>query len=203
MKRYIIFFILFLFIPCFAAKSVIHDPLENTFIYNPNIIIRSDIKEDLNYFLDKYNRKWSKQTKNRVVNLLFKGQKEFDIDYKIILSIVAIESQFKIRCIGKNKKSVDYGLTQQNSKYIKKRYRKAEIYLKKYRIKCYNSKFDLSKNIFSCFIFLDEIRQHEKIIYFDQWIKAYNVGIRGSTLDSYQKVADRYYKKFRRHYEYI
>ena len=159
------------------------------------------MEKDLDYMLTKYNRKWSYDNKNKCIHLLCKGQKEFDIDYKIVLSIIAIESQFDITAYNKNYKkkklkSIDYGLTQQNSLHYLKRYKSAERYLKKHGIKYTSSKYDMAKNIYACFIYLKDISDYAGFIHFRDYITAYNQGVTGATVNN----NDDYYNKFMQEY---
>lgn len=185
----------------FSACGTKEDPLKNSFIIDNQKLQKDIIKSNLNLFLIQYDRKWSKTNKNKVVNALYYGEKEFNIDHKIVLSIIAIESRFNITAKGYNSGSIDYGLTQQNSKYIKQRYEASKKYLDKYNLKYSDTIFDINQNIFSCYIYLNEIDKSSLVNSFNQMIKAYNVGIKGSTLKDWrQPIADRYYEKFAMNY---
>jgi len=199
-KILILWFVILLVVKCSHENKIITDPLINTYKVDNVKLTKDIIKSDLNHFLHKYNRNWSEQNKNRCIELLYKGQLEFDIHYKIVLSIVAIESQFKIDAIGKNKKSIDYGLAQINSRYLKQRYRATEQYLNQHKIKYTDSKFDMNKNIYSCFMYLKNIMEYGDLVQFSDHIKSYNVGIRGCKLNTMQKSANIYYNKFIQEY---
>jgi len=191
MKKFLTTLVLFILVSNCTAKP---DPIRHGKIH-PNTI-KNNIKNDLNYFLLKHKQRWSKQNKKRFVEIVYKGQKEFGIKYKIVLSIISIESRYHIQAVGKNRKTTDYGLTQQNSKYMKKRYKRTEKYLKKNNLRYSRSKFDMCKNVFSCFMYLKTITKSKSIRNFKEVICAYNVGIRGVRLNKYQKPANRYYQKF-------
>lgn len=178
-------------------KVVLKDPLDNSYLLDRRVIQESSIRDNLSYFLIKYNRKWAKSTRERCVNILYKGQQEFDIDYKIILSIISIESQFDIKAKGKNKNSIDYGLCQINSKYLKQRYKASEQLLKEYKIYFNkNDKYDIALNIFSSFMYLKDIHRYSDLIQFSDYITAYNQGVRGCKRNN----DSRYYEKFMKEY---
>ena len=202
MRKYLIlWFVILLVVKCSPEQQTIVDPLINTYKVDNTKLTKSIIKDDLNYFLHKYNRHWSKANKNKCINALYYGQQEWNIDYKIVMAIISVESQYKIAVKGKNirkgkVKSIDYGLCQQNSKYIKQRYKATEQYLDKYKIKHTNSNFDIGKNIFSCYKLLRSTSDFHDLILFRDFIASYNVGVRGVKLVHMQKTADIYYSKF-------
>jgi len=196
-KFLILWFIILLVVKCSNEKSITIDPLINAYKVDNVKLDKSIIKDSLNHFLHKYNRKWSQENKQKCIDALYYGQQEFDIDYKIVMSLISIESQYRIVVIGKNKNgSKDFGLSQQNSRYIKQRYRAAEEYLNKYKIKYSNSNFDISKNIFSCYMLLRDTNEYGNLILFRDYIASYNVGIRGIRQEHTQKIADKYFNKF-------
>jgi len=200
-KFLILWFIILLVVKCSNEKSITIDPLINAYKVDNVKLDKSIIKDSLNHFLHKYNRKWSQENKQKCIDALYYGQQEFDIDYKIVMSLISIESQYRIVVTGKNirrgkVKSIDYGLTQQNSKYIKQRYKSTEEYLNKYKIKYTNSNFDIGKNIFSCYMLLRDTNEYGSLIMFRDYIASYNVGIRGIRQEHTQKIADKYFNKF-------
>lgn len=185
----------------FSACGEKRDPLTDAVIIDNEKLHKDIIQSNLNLFLFQYNRKWSKHNYYKVIDALYYGEQEFDIDHKIVLSIIAIESRFKINAIGRNSDSVDYGITQQNSLHIKQRYEASKKYLDKYNLKYSDTVFDINQNIFSCYMYLSEIDRSHLVNSFSQMIKAYNVGIRGSTLkDRRQSKANIYYEKFALNY---
>ena len=168
-------------------------------------LIHFFIKDDLNHFLKKYKQNWTDKNRNHCINILYCGQQEFQIDYKIILGLIATESEFRITVQRKNirkgrVKSVDFGLTQQNSRYYKDRYRATIPYLKQYRIKYTDSKFDMAKNIFSCYMILSDTNKYGNLIHFKDFIASYNVGVHGTKHDYMQKTIDEYYNRFMKNY---
>ena len=202
MRKYLIlWFIILLVVKCSNEKSITVDPLINTYKVDNTKLNKSIIEDSLNYFLHKYKRKWSNENKQKCIDALYYGQQEWNIDYKIVMSLISIESQYRIVVIGKNKNgSKDYSLTQQNSKYIKYRYKATEEYLNHYKIKYTNSNFDIGKNIFACYMLLRDTNEYGNLIMFRDYIASYNVGIRGVRLGHMQETADVYYSKFLKEY---
>lgn len=180
-----IILLLSLCIGCNQSQSpmiiTMSDPLKNAYEikFNYKEDYKKQVRNDIDFFLKKHNRKWSEQNIDKLMIALIIGQQEFNINYKAILAIISIESNFKITAVGKNKGSEDYGLTQQNSLYYEMRYKSAEKYLDKYGIKYGDSKFDIYKNVISCYAFLNELRnsKHTNSLY--EIIDAYNKGIKG------------------------
>jgi hypothetical protein len=191
MKKFIIIWFIFI-LGCSFKEEYKKDILENSYQITNEKILEYNIEKDLNYFLKKYNRNWSKQNKNKFVEVVYRGSKEFRVDPKIVMSIIAVESQYKIIIKGKNKNSIDYGLTQQNSLYITTRYKIAEKYLKQNNITYTNSKYDIGKNVFACYMYLKDISDSEALLHFRDYITAYNQGIKGALRNN----NDTYYQKF-------
>ena len=204
MRKYIIiWFMLLLIVKCTTEdkSKFLTDPLINTYKVDELKLTKSIIKDDLNYFLHKYKRNWSKENKNKCIDALYYGQQEWSIDYKIVMSLISIESQYRIVVTGRNRNgSKDFGLTQQNSRYVKQRYRATENFLNDYKIKYTNSNFDIGKNIFACYMLLRNTSEYYDLILFRDFIASYNVGVRGVRLDHMQKTADVYYSKFLKEY---
>lgn len=196
MKKYlIIWFVLLFVLRCSTEKNKI-DPLTYSYKVNPVILDKSIIEDDLNYFLKKYKRNWSVYTKAKFINIVYCGSKEFNINHKVVMSIIAIESQYRINVIGKNDHSKDFGLAQINSKYLKRRYKATEPYLTQYHIKYTDSKFDMSKNLFSAFMYLKDIDDYSDLVQFSDYISAYNQGVRGCRRNN----NNAYYEKFLKEY---
>lgn len=158
------------------------------------------VSKNLNLKLKKFNRNWSDSNKKIAIDTLLAGEDEFNIDHRIVLSIMALESEMKIVVTNKNiDNTIDFGLTMQNSRYINIRYKAAEEILKRRNIKYSNSKYDIAKNIMSCYLYLNDIKKEYEYD-FKRSIMAYNVGIRGAMMDSKQKKAEKYFVAFARHY---
>jgi len=194
MRKYIIiWFILLLVVKCNYNKEEIKiDPLVNAYKINDILLYKIIIKDDLNYFLTKYKRNWSNKEKEKFIDIIYYGSKEYNINYKVVLSIISVESQYIINAKGRNKTSIDYGLAQINSRYIKQRYKYSEQFLKKYKISYdINNKFDIGLNIFSCFKYLKDISDCPDLLQFSDYVSAYNQGIKGCMISRnnyYEKV---------------
>ena len=196
MRKFMIIWFMFVFIlGCSFKEEHKKDVLDNSYVITvpDEETVKKEIQKDLEYFLYKYNRNWNYINKKLFVEVVDAGQKEFEIDYRIVMAIISIESNYKIQARGRNKNSIDYGLCQINSKYIDKRYKIAEKYLKKNGFKCSNSIYDIGKNIFSCYIYLHDMSDIPELIYFKDYIDAYNKGVRGALRN---KTNDDYYNRF-------
>lgn len=161
------------------------------------------ISYNLENKLNSFNRHWDKKTKDLAVKTLLAGEIQFNIDHRLVLSIIAVESEFKITAKRKNRnKTIDYSLTQQNSKSIKYRYKHCEPILMTHKIIYTNSYYDIPKNIMSCYVYLNDIRStteyDAKMI-----IMAYNLGIRGATLKDRQVRGENYFNLVMQEYSRI
>jgi hypothetical protein len=144
--------------------------------------------KNVNLGLQKYNRKWSWTEKKSLVDALIIGEYIYDIDFKIVLAIIGIESNFKIYAKNQNKNNTwDYGLTQQNSKYCKERFSVARKIIQVKKFSYYNIKL----NILSAFIYLKNLGLQDRNL-----IMAYNVGKQGIRTKRY--IGEKYYKKFQK-----
>ena len=86
------------------------------------------------------------------------GERYFFIDRDIVLTVIFIESEFKV--IRKSKQNengtFDYGLSQQNDKYYLARYKLVSKILDAEKIEYdINNKYDIYLNVLSCFYYLD------------------------------------------------
>ena len=181
------------------------DPIENATIAPKSVVYiesvdRETIEKNLEIKLKKFNRNWNRFNFKQATDALLAGEEEFNIDHKVVLAIIALESEFKIVVARKNTDhTTDFGLTQQNSNYINGRYDRAEEILTRRKIKHSNSKFDIAKNIIAAYVYLNDIKK-ESGYDFQMTIKAYNVGIRGATQEKKQAKANRYFAAFANHY---
>ena len=195
-KLYVLCFVCLFICGCTVKEIPKKDPLINAYKVDDMLLEKDKIRTDLTFFLTKYNRKWSQRDKEKCIEVLYCGQQEFRVDHRIVLSIISVESQYNIYAVGKNRKSIDSGLCQINSRYIKRRYKAAEPFLKQYKIKYTNSKFDIGKNIFSCMMYLRDISDYSDLIHFQDYILAYNRGVKGVKRSN----CTIYYEKFMQEY---
>ena len=82
------------------------------------------------------------------------GEKYYNVDRNIVLAVIFIESDFKVNAV--NRKTKDYGLSQQNDKYYLARYKHVARILDAEKIRYdINNKYDIYLNVLSCFYYLD------------------------------------------------
>jgi len=202
MNKVIIFLITLLFMVSCSAPKVVEenkDPLKAARVLDIESIVRHDIKTDLMFFLKKHKQNWTQANIQKCVDLLYAGEEEFNVEYKIVLAIMSVESQYNISAIGKNynkkKKlvSTDFGLSQQNSKYYKDRYKAAMPFLDEAGFKYdVNNRFDIGLNIYSCYMYLNDMTDYRDLICFSDYISAYNRGKDGAV----NRSNNEYYNKF-------
>ena len=82
------------------------------------------------------------------------GERYYNVDRDIVLAVIFIESDFKVKA--ENRKTKDYGLSQQNDKYYLDRYKLVSKILDAEKISYnINNKYDIYLNVLSCFYYLD------------------------------------------------
>ena len=82
------------------------------------------------------------------------GEKYYNVNRDIVLAVIFIESDFKVNAV--NRKTKDYGLSQQNDKYYLARYKHVSMILDAEKISYdINNKYDIYLNVLSCFYYLD------------------------------------------------
>jgi len=87
----------------------------------------------------------------RAINI---GEKYYNVDRDIVLAVIFIESDFEVNAV--NRKTRDYGLSQQNDKYYLARYKNVARILDAENISYdINNKYDIYLNVLSCFYYLD------------------------------------------------
>lgn len=149
-----------------------------------------EIKEKENSLLTYAQTKMSINNYVDMVRALEIGERYFNTDKDIVLAVLFIESDFNVWAY--NKETNDYGLSQQNGKYILDRYTIVKEILDKERIECnINHRFNIYLNVLACYYYLDhciELKGSKS-----QGIKKYNgIGVRAE-LYMY-KVIDIYFK---------
>lgn len=154
------------------------------------------IHSNLTTMLKKWNRPWSYHFREKIVRVLVVGEK-MGVFHQDILAIISIESWYKIRrpnCKNRNG-TCDYGLTQQNSRSVWRRYRRAAPILRRNMIS-YNPKdiYDPALNVMSAVLYLRDIQRATGRKRGRRYIASYNTGMRGYFL--YPKKAARYYRKW-------
>ena len=158
-------------------------------------------EQALEFFLKKYERKWSYKDKQTFLNTVRVASKHYNIETFDLMTFVALESNYKIDPRPKTNRNgtFDYGLTQQNSNYYKGRYKIVSRVAKQYGLD-YNieNKFDITLNVLSCAYFVNslkkEIRQKYDTTTHFQVVASYNTGIKGFYKN--RKIAKQYYQTF-------
>jgi len=174
-------------------------------VYHPPFYTEKQIQHNLEQCLKIYNRKWNKKDIQLATQALYVGEKYYEINHKLILTMIGVESRFKINAFNKNtNESIDFGLTQQNNEYINERYTKVSAILKKNNLEFNSSNvYDIPSNILAGYMFYNDINQTIGTENPKRFISAYNVGIRGSRLPRYREAKDKYYNAFVHHYSVI
>lgn len=149
-----------------------------------------EIKEKENSLLTYAQTKMSINNYVDMMRALEIGERYFNTEKDIVLAVIFIESDFNVWAY--NEETNDYGLSQQNGKYILDRYLTVKIILDKERIECnINHRFDIYLNVLACYYYLDhciELKGSKS-----QGIKKYNGT--GKDAEKYMyKVIDTYYK---------
>jgi len=169
----------------------------------------SQIEAAIRYRLDYHGQRLSDREIYNITKVLYVGHTQYNINYLDTISMISLESEWYKFAAGKNYRwkkingkkvkvldSVDYGLTQQNSKSIKGRYSYASKILKKMGISHDKSnKYDVGLNTMSCILFLSAIRREIGDGYSHRrMISSYNTGVVGYY--KFPKKAKEYYNAF-------
>lgn len=183
------------------AISHIESKISYHKVYYLSEIKKFDIRRKIEIGLRDKNRKWSVEKIDRLTDVIFVGWKEYDIPYEMVLTIISIESRYKIHVKSWNyEDNFDYGLTQINSENIKRLSRVSSRVLKKYNIEHDpKNQFDIALNVMNCFSYLDWSRSHlikKKKFIKKRWVQSYNVGIAGLRLKRFKKSRELYWEKY-------
>lgn len=156
---------------------------------------KAEIQIYLSTLLKSNKISMSKERRKQISEVLYIGQKEYDVNYQEVLNIILLESKFKnVRSVRRNQNGTyDYGYCQINEINIDNLYSKSANILSKYSLFCDTSnRLDPSLNIMSCIIHIAFLKHRTEG---DNWIIAYNRGLNGS-----RKVVDKneneYYRKY-------
>jgi len=189
------------------AKLKQKKPVKSGYVimYNANFD-KEFIRINLRHAMRFHKRKMSEGKIYYITEVLFAGQNKFDIDARDIIAIMSIESEFKIKAKGKNKKSTDYGLTQINSRNWNRLTKSSIKVLKEYSLphgSRYN-KYDIGINIMNCFVYFNWTKHatnYKRTRNKMRWIQSYNVGLAGSISKkrSYRVARKRYWQRFLKH----
>jgi hypothetical protein len=132
--------------------------------------------------------------------MIYLGSELYGIDYKNIISLITIESEWNPLAYNYNKNgTTDYGLCQINSIHISENYNVARSICDKYKVSYSKDIYDVKLNILSAFIYLNDTR-NELVALKDfnkqRWIISYNCGVFGSSSKKYEVSANKYWDKF-------
>jgi len=155
-------------------------------------------------------KQWRKKQIDKLTTALIAVEDTYsDIDHKFLLATILTESEMDIYCVPKRRnknKSIDYGLSQQNSFYIKKRYAKARKILKSMNLKYSKDRFDILVNVMAGAVTLHEFKTELRdTSYKDKIPKkyktlahyiAYNVGARGLINPKREEKRSVYYNRY-------
>lgn len=149
-----------------------------------------EVKEKENSLLTYAQSKMSINNYVDMVRALEIGERYFNTDKDIVLAVLFIESDFNVWAY--NKETNDYGLSQQNGKYILDRYLTVKKILDKEKIECnVNHRFDIYLNVLACYYYLDHCIELKGTK--SKGIKKYNGT--GKDAEKYMyKVIDIYFK---------
>lgn len=166
-------------------------------------IQKREISTNIYISMAEHHKTWSPENIQTLANVLYIGQKEFDIPHQTILAIMSIESQFTLKAINYNKgsKSTDFGVAQVNSKTWPLVAPRAMEILSTHSVPFQDNKYDLALNVMNSFVYLngteEELGRRNSFNKY-HWIKSYNVGVSGSLKTSgfYKVRGDLYYSKY-------
>lgn len=149
-----------------------------------------EVKEKENNLLTYAQSKMSINNYVDMMRALEIGERYFNIEKDIVLAVIFIESDFNV--FAHNEMTNDYGLSQQNGKYILDRYNIVKKILDKEKIECnVNHRFDIYLNVLACYYYLDHCIELKGTK--SKGIKKYNGA--GKDAEKYMyKVIDTYFK---------
>lgn len=163
------------------------------------------ITEDINSALNFHEKRWRNKDIRELAKVLEVGEKECNINYKIMLGIIGLESRFDINA--NNKETHDYGLAQINKPNWNKLSRESKKILNKHKIRYNNNKYDISLNVMNGIVHLKDNRnelKRKKQFTFVTWVQSYNCGVRGTlTEDFAPKRKIEYWNTFVKKYKAI
>jgi len=167
--------------------------------------VKSNVKKAISFQEKDIRQQWTSNNINKLTTVLITIENHFGINHKKMLSTILTESDMDIYAVsGPNRNgSYDYGLVQQNSPYLKRRYNLAKKILNKYNIAYSNDVFDISVNVMSGAVVLKDFKSRlkQKGVQgeFCHFV-AYNCGPSGYFYPSLKKVRYRYLKRYKRFY---
>lgn len=136
----------------------------------------------------------------QMTEMIYFGSRYFGIDYRDIIAIITIESEWNYLAYQRNQNGTDdFGLCQINTSHLEGNYKIAKKICDQYKIYYTNSIYDINLNILSAFIHLNDGRNemiNQRNFNWYRWIVAYNVGVAGSLMSNRKHLAQKYWNKF-------
>lgn len=175
-----------------SKVKVVNEHIEN----DEPLITVEGIENSIHFRLAYHGRQLRPNEIERLAQVLYVGHVKYNINYYDVISLISTESEWKKTAKGKNPKSMDYGLTQQNSHSINYRYKVAARILDSHGITYNkNDKFDVALNVMSCIWYLNAIRKEIGDGYsHHRMISSYNTGVVG--YKRLPRIANAYYTRF-------
>ena len=187
-----------------ACNSIQIQPIpekKKIYIVDGDIFTKEEIQATINkaYMLET-GSKMNDKTLKTYIEVFYFASNYFKLDYKDIIAIITIESEWNPMAYGKNWNGTeDIGLCQINTIHLSEDYRIAKQICLKYKIPHTNSLYDVSLNILSAFIYMNDMRMKmisENRYYYRRYIVSYNTGYNGSVSKYYRVSADKYWNRF-------
>lgn len=172
MKNLVLLLSIFFLFSCNSIQRVEEKPKEEH-----KLLVYAQSKMSINNYVD-------------MMRALEIGERYFNTEKDIVLAVIFIESDFNV--FAYNEVTNDYGLSQQNGKYILDRYTTVKKILDKEKIECnVNHRFDIYLNVLACYYYLDHCIELKGTK--SKGIKKYNGT--GKDAEKYMyKVIDTYFK---------
>lgn len=191
--------------------NVVANGSVSTLAYSDGKVSENDVRDDLIRTINHYGnmRVWRISDIKAVSQALQFGHnhKDFKIDYKVVLAIMAIESNMNPYATGYNTNGTsDYGLGQHNSDYITQRFGLAVRIEREYRICTLRGatmdRYDPLTNAVATILYLKDnranleavARNNKQYVSFKPFVVAYNRGFNGAMYVNNQEVP--YFNKF-------
>lgn len=155
--------------------------------------------------LQVLGKRWNKEQINKLVTALEVCDAEYGVSPRTMMGIILTESDMTIRAVsGPNwDGSYDYGLVQQNGRYLVERYAAAKKTLDRLGIKYTNNRYDIMVNVVSGAVTIAWFRKelmNKGVHDPDLHLVAYNVGPTGATDPRKEDRRQRYLDRFNNFY---
>jgi soluble lytic murein transglycosylase-like protein len=177
------------------------EPKPKIYVVDNDIFTKEEIQATINKaYMIETGSKMNDKNIQTYVDVLYFASNYFKLDYKDIIAIITIESEWNPMAYGKNWNGTeDIGLCQINTIHLNNDYYISKQICLKYNIKHTNSLYDISLNILSAFIYMNDMRMKmisENRYYYRRYITSYNCGFNGSVSKNYRTSAEKYWNRF-------